>query len=153
MTASFPEGDFHENEVHIMTLRAVWLREFRLSTYMLKVGRYELGGQNSVKRPDNAIYRRFLRLFSSLDRFRSVTRDLKITVDWKRCRVFVSPHEEFYTLKISVHTLNTSVIGMPAYRSSAPLSSQILDMNEEGLRIKPSSYKIQPHQVWRKVKM
>ena len=81
MAASFPEGDSHENEVHIMTLRAVWLREFRLSTYMLKVGRYEFGGQNSVKGPDNAIYRRVLRLFSSLDRFRSVTRDLKITVD------------------------------------------------------------------------
>lgn len=36
-------------------------------------------------------------------------------------------------------TLNISVIGIPAYSSSAPRSSQILDMNDDGLRIKPSS--------------
>ena len=40
-----------------------------------------------------------------------------------------------------VYTLNTSVIGMPAYNNSAPLSSQILDMNEEGFLINPSSWK------------
>ncbi len=44
------------------------------------------------------------------------------------------------TDKISACTLNTSVMGIPAYNNSAPLSSQILDMNEDGLRIKPSSY-------------
>lgn len=35
--------------------------------------------------------------------------------------------------------LKTSVIGIPAYSSSAPLSSQMLDINEDGLRINPSS--------------
>ena len=40
-----------------------------------------------------------------------------------------------------VYTLNTSVIGIPAYNNSAPLSSQILDMNEEGFLINPSSWK------------
>lgn len=30
-------------------------------------------------------------------------------------------------------------MGIPAYSSSAPLSSQMLDINEDGLRINPSS--------------
>lgn len=37
-------------------------------------------------------------------------------------------------------SLNMSVIGIPAYNSSWPLSSQILVINEAGLRMRPSSW-------------
>lgn len=39
-------------------------------------------------------------------------------------------------------SLNMSVIGIPAYNNSCPLSSQILVINDAGFRINPSSYNI-----------
>lgn len=43
------------------------------------------------------------------------------------------------TPPIPMSSLKMSVIGMPAYSSSWPLSSQILVMKDAGLRIRPSS--------------